>query len=309
MKISAEDVDSLLSIAACVLDPAGVLLRANAGLLRLLGAPGEQRIGTRIGRFFIQPDFATLAQATPGKDGEIYRGLMTIGEYAGRTHSLRGRVWRTTEGIRLLAEHDVEEFDRMSDAMQEVASEALLSQRAIGVENLRLKSSEARLAEASLSDVLTGVGNRRKLDQALEVEIARAERADRPLSALMADIDHFKNINDRYGHAAGDRVLARFGALLQAQTRPTDIVARFGGEEFVVLMPNTALARATEVAERIRKALELERMEPLDEPVTSSFGVAQYAPGEEAEALLRHIDAALYRAKHAGRNRVSVAAA
>ena len=309
MKISAEELSPLLSVAMARLDASGVLLEANAGFLRLLGPGAAPRIGSVIRRYFIQPEFPAIAGSLAGGEGELYRGLLTIGDMAGKVRTLRGRVWRDADGIRVLAEHDVEELERIGDSMQELNSESLLSQRALGVENVGLRGREAQIVETSLTDTLTGVGNRRRLDQALVTEFARSTRNGSPLSALMADIDHFKGINDRHGHAAGDRVLARFGELLRLQTRPTDIVARFGGEEFVVLMPHTSLVQATLVAERIRKALASEGSEPLIGTVTTSCGVAERSPGEEAASFLRRIDAALYQAKASGRDRVEVSGA
>lgn len=124
------------------------------------------------------------------------------------------------------------------------------------------------------------------------------------MAAFMADLDHFKQVNDEYGHQAGDNVLAAFGQLLREQTRATDILARFGGEEFVVLLPHTGMAQAVAIAERTREALALLQIEPVPHPVTGSFGVAVLAPGERAEGLIRRRDASLYAAKDAGRNRV-----
>ena len=122
----------------------------------------------------------------------------------------------------------------------------------------------------------------------------------------MADLDHFKRVNDTYGHAAGDRVLAAFGDLLRQHTRVIDIAARFGGEEFIVLLPNTDLENAISIANRIRESLAACPIESLPDPVTASFGVAEMAPDESGSGLLRRADAALYEAKHSGRNRVEV---
>ncbi len=308
MKISTEDLRPLLSVAAAMLDSSGVLLDANAGFLRLLGPGAEARVGSVIRRFFLQPGFSEMMGSPGGGEGELYRGLMTIGDMTGESRTLRGRVWRAADGIRLLAEHDVEELERIGDTMHELNRESLLSQRALGLENIGLKGREAQIVETSLTDMLTGVGNRRKLDQALVTEIARATRTGSPFSAMMADIDHFKAINDRHGHAAGDRVLTRFGELLRVQTRPTDIVARFGGEEFIVLMPHTGLENAIEVAERIRKLLASERSEPQLGQVTTSCGVAQWSTGQDAPTFLHRMDAALYQAKASGRDQVVVSA-
>ncbi len=179
-----------------------------------------------------------------------------------------------------------------------------LAQHALARAHIMLKQREGQLVKASLTDALTGIGNRRKLDEALASEVSRAQRSHAPLSVLMTDIDHFKWVNDEYGHSTGDRVLVLFGTILKAQCRPTDIVARFGGEEFMVLMPGTPLALASSIAERIRCVLEAEVMEPIVGPVTSSFGVAELAIGESGESLLKRVDAAMYQAKEGGRNRV-----
>jgi diguanylate cyclase (GGDEF)-like protein len=120
----------------------------------------------------------------------------------------------------------------------------------------------------------------------------------------MIDIDHFKRVNDDFGHAGGDSVLAHVGALLKAQTRSTDVVARFGGEEFVVLLPHTVLAQAVAKAAQIGTALSREPVEPLTRRVTASFGVAELSTGEDGAALLARADAALYEAKRTGRDRV-----
>jgi diguanylate cyclase (GGDEF)-like protein len=116
-------------------------------------------------------------------------------------------------------------------------------------------------------------------------------------------------VNDNYGHEVGDKVLVAFGDLLRRRTRATDIVARFGGEEFVVLMPDTDLANAFAIADRIREAFAASTIEPLPNPLTASFGVAEMAPGEQGNDLLRRADIALYDAKHSGRNRVAIQSA
>jgi len=170
-----------------------------------------------------------------------------------------------------------------------------------------LKHREVQILETSLTDVLTGVGNRRKLEQPLATEISRVQRGGGTLSAIMADVDHFKSVNDRHGHGAGDKVLAHLALLLRSQTRPTDIVARYGGEEFMVLMPDTSLPQAVLKAGQFRSALEASLIEPLTSAVTCSFGVAELALEESAASLLARVDAALYQAKERGRNQVVAA--
>jgi diguanylate cyclase (GGDEF)-like protein len=175
---------------------------------------------------------------------------------------------------------------------------------------LQRSRSERRRAEyLSKHDLLTGLGNRRKLDEIFAVEINRLHRHGGSLCLSIADIDHFKKINDLHGHAAGDDVLSQLGELLSLHMRPTDTAARIGGEEFVVLMPHTNIREALGAAERLRTALAGITFHPLDEPVTLSIGVAELENGENAVDLLQRADQALYRAKQAGRNRVVVAEA
>jgi diguanylate cyclase (GGDEF)-like protein len=162
--------------------------------------------------------------------------------------------------------------------------------------------------DAALSDELTGLLNRRGVLQAAQGLIARQTRKGRSVSALMFDLDHFKSINDTFGHAIGDKALHLFAVTASASTRTTDIVGRFGGEEFVALLPAT-LAEAKIVAERIRKGFETVgvTVAGCNLKATVSIGVAAGQPGTDVVALLAAADAALYRAKANGRNRVEAA--
>ncbi len=173
---------------------------------------------------------------------------------------------------------------------------------------LQRSRSENRRAEyLSKHDALTGLGNRRKLDEIFAVEINRLRRHGGNLCLSIADLDHFKRVNDNHGHAIGDEVLAQFGELLCQQMRPTDTAARIGGEEFVVLMPHTNIREALGTAERLRSAIIDKKLGPQNDTVTISIGVAEWREGEDGEALLQRADRALYSAKHAGRNRVASA--
>lgn len=306
IKAMVGDAAELISIAAARLDAAGVLLEANAGFLRLLGDSASRAIGTNVGRFFIQPGYEALATATLDDGADGYHGLLTIGELAGKTRTLRGRAWQVDGEVHLLAEFNIEELEKLNERMLELNNELAVSQRSLMQANAALKQREAKIREVSLTDTLTGVGNRRKLDQALATEISRARRTGGKLCALMADLDHFKKVNDRYGHAAGDTVLQRFGEILRAQTRPTDTAARYGGEEFVLLLPHVELARAAAMADRIRQLVGAETIAPLAAPISASFGVAELRAGDTADAFIDRADEALYRAKSAGRDRVEL---
>jgi two-component system, cell cycle response regulator len=270
--------------------------------VRRPGADCGEPLGALASRFFQQPNFATLIRAEASADGEIYRGLLTMGDHMAATRTLHARVWRLDSRLRVLAEYDIDELERLNEKMLDLNRDYANAQLELAQTNLKLQQREAQIVALTLTDSLTGLGNRRRLEQALVSEISRVERAGGTLSAFMADLDHFKRINDTFGHEAGDKVLAAFGELLRRQTRATEILARSGGEEFVVLMPYTDLAHGLGTAERIRAAIAAARIEPLPDGVTASFGVAELAAGEQGAAFMRRVDKALYEAKHAGRN-------
>jgi two-component system, cell cycle response regulator len=178
--------------------------------------------------------------------------------------------------------------------------------------------NRARLLRSGLVDVLTGWHNRRYLDTRLAEEVARAQREQTPLTCLMLDIDHFKQVNDQYGHLVGDEVLRAVAQRVSREVRGSDVSARFGGEEFVVLLPHTSLDAAKILAERIRVTVAGEPFTAngLEETleVTVSIGLSEYRASDPAEdvptaagRLLREADDALYEAKAAGRNAVATA--
>jgi len=169
-----------------------------------------------------------------------------------------------------------------------------------------LKESEERYRRLSTVDELTGLYNKRHFNKAILAEIDRSKRYGNPLSLLMMDIDNFKHHNDTYGHAEGDKVLARLGEIITAAVRVTDLPSRYGGEEFAVVMPDTNGPGAAVVAERIREALAGEIFYPTPEESvikTLSLGVTQYVLGDDRERLIKRADANLYEAKKTGKNR------
>ena len=160
-----------------------------------------------------------------------------------------------------------------------------------------------RLEEQVHTDVLTGLPNRRLLGRLIAEEAARAERYRRPFSIVIFDLDHFKLVNDQHGHPVGDEVLKAIGPLLAGYVRETDTLGRWGGEEFLVLLPEMDVSAASQMADRLRQVVETASF-PEDIHVTASFGAAQYRKGEAIADLLQRADKALYAAKDAGRNRV-----
>jgi diguanylate cyclase (GGDEF)-like protein len=168
---------------------------------------------------------------------------------------------------------------------------------------------QAQLREQVIRDPLTGLFNRRYLQETLERELAQAARAGSPLSVIMIDIDHFKDFNDTYGHLAGDLVLKALADLLQSSSRAGDIACRYGGEEFLVVFPCASLADARQRGDQLRRAYQEKPViyEELQLIVTLSAGVAGFPRhGDRADEILRAADRALYQAKRMGRNRVVI---
>jgi diguanylate cyclase (GGDEF)-like protein len=202
-----------------------------------------------------------------------------------------------TFGSLLLFGDDFEDEDRMTAV-------SLASHAVVALDNARLHRIVERQA---LVDGLTGLANRRQCEESLASELARVERFGGPLALVVTDLDWFKDVNDRYGHPSGDAVLREFAALLQDTLRDVDLAGRWGGEEFLLILPGTDLAGGAQVAERIRAGLAGRIVLAPDGapiPVTASFGVAATPPATTAAELFSAADAALYEAKRNGKNRV-----
>ena len=203
----------------------------------------------------------------------------------------------------VVAEHGSKQASRIERRVVSML-ERFCAHAALALRNAWLLEEVRKVAA---TDGLTGLANRRTFEESLAREIARSTRAASSLGLVMLDIDHFKRLNDTFGHRSGDLALQNVAAVLLDCAREMDIVARYGGEEFAVIVPGAGEREATAVAERLREAVEALAVDPR---VTASVGVASYpVAADSAEGLVRAADAALYGAKRAGRNRVCVATA
>ncbi len=196
------------------------------------------------------------------------------------------------------------EMDAFSEDDKRILT-LVANQIALAVENAQLYT---KTRELSVRDELLGIYNRRHFQKVLKMEWKRATRFRRPISLLMIDIDHFKDFNDTYGHLQGDRVLKGIADILSRNLRELDTIARFGGEEFIVLLPDTDREGAMVVGEKLRQLVEMERFDEAQQPImqlTISVGISTFADdAREMEDLIDHADVALYEAKDGGRNKV-----
>jgi diguanylate cyclase (GGDEF)-like protein len=235
--------------------------------------------------------------ALVGEDGELVQVGAPEG---GERIEVPLKAGRVTFGSLMLFGDEFGEDARMNAV-------SLGAQAVIALDNARLHRIVERQARI---DGLTGLANRRACEDQLAVELARVERFGGPLAVVIADLDDFKDVNDRFGHPTGDVVLREFAHALEEGIRDVDTAARWGGEEFVLLLPGTDVDGALHLADRIRRALESRLVLSVDgEPiqVTASFGVASFPDLSSAQALLGAADGALYEAKRAGKNRVAQA--
>jgi diguanylate cyclase (GGDEF)-like protein len=269
-----------------------------------LALVGDALAATHNPRALLPVILEVVMEATGARGGRVREGdedVSWIGDVDSRAATLVLELAREEDRVTTLALYAPE--SGFTTETQRTA-EWLAAQAAIALENAKLHHLVQRQAT---TDDLTGLVNRRRFIEALESEIVRAQTFKSPLSVVLGDLDHFKRVNDRYGHHVGDEVLRRFSDLVREHLRDVDVPGRLGGEEFAILLPETAAPGAVAVADRVRRSLgELRPTPDREDEVTASFGVAQLLPGETGDELLRRADVALYRAKSQGRNTVAV---
>ena len=246
--------------------------------------------------------------------GEIDDVMKLISEALGMSASYDVSLSGATKKLESVQNRDqlkkiVESLVKSTREMQDTnkALEQRLTLSKSEINNLQ-QSLEAIRAE-SLTDPLTGLGNRKYFDRSIEMAVQTALANGEPLSLLMFDIDHFKSFNDSYGHLTGDQVLRLVGLSLKQTIKGQDITARYGGEEFAVVLPNTALRQALTVADHIRRAVMSKELKKKSTGeilgrVTISVGVSMLKPDDDTDSLIERADACLYAAKRNGRNRV-----
>ena len=264
-----------------------------------------QIYGPKLGeRYSLDGDIATI-----GRD--LGNNIVLVDESVSRNHA---KIERTTRGF-VLEDLDSTNGSRVND--DSIKSCLLKSGDQLQIGSFILKYIGSGNVEAvyheeiyrmMITDGLTGIANRRKLDEAMENEFLRAKRYGRPLSIAILDADHFKKVNDTHGHIVGDFVLKKLATLFQQNIRREELLGRYGGEEFVVVMPEVDSSGAFQLAEKLRKTVEgtVFKSGEAELPVTISVGVATLGDEESVKAFLDTADQALYKSKEDGRNRVTI---
>ncbi|WP_286758465.1 sensor domain-containing diguanylate cyclase [Ralstonia sp. RL] len=301
-KIVATAFDAII-----VIDELGMVRDFNPAAEKMFGVTASEIVGQSVNRLMPEPIrnahdsyiAAYLDRGTPriiGKGREV-EGLRNNGE----TFPMELAVTEMRVHGRRIFVATIRDITRRKrdEAALRKANEEL--ERKVMARTAELAKANDELQKLATTDALTKVMNRRQFDTELQRELERARRYGVPFALILFDVDHFKRVNDRFGHLSGDRVLAEMAQLISTETRVNDIFARWGGEEFVLLVHGVDADGALQIAEKLR-ALVATHAFPHGHSVTASFGVTAYAEGDDSVSIMQRVDQALYRAKEHGRN-------
>ncbi len=293
--------DSLENFSGAILvlfDSEGRILDHSPSLSALIGGRKEL-VGENFGKYILDNGIKLMTNERPG----LVRLGMTDSRY--NIHLVSGFVIKIDASRWLffgekigLSVGDI--MENMSKTTDELASLT----RELAKKNKELQAANAEIERLMNCDPLTGLSNRRDFMKKLDEEIESLCSTCKPLSVIMADIDDFKKVNDTRGHPEGDRVLQLFAKILNEIISPRRTTVRYGGEEFIVMLPETDGKEAAEIAEEVRTNFEIETEKQLGFKVTASFGVATFRPEDTKTSILKRVDDALYSAKSGGKNRV-----
>ncbi|MBI2680346.1 MAG: diguanylate cyclase [Candidatus Solibacter usitatus] len=296
------------AVLALLLAPDGAIRARNQWACRFFPPDPVNNPAQSIWHYLACSDAQPLRQRLLDGAQQDGRLLLNVAHEGRNPITLDVGLVRCNGATLLLATQEQRHDEQFQTEIVALSNDLSLMMRESARKNRELKEANETIERLARVDALTGLANRRTLNEAFAREIARADRIREHLSVIIADLDHFKSINDEYGHLAGDQVLAGAAAVFLSQSRPYDLAARYGGEEFVLLLPGTTAGGALVIAERIRKEVAELRFAGCPRQVTVSLGVASWMAGETSEELVARADAALYIAKGAGRNRVEAAA-
>ncbi len=277
----------------------GQVLFANRAAEHTAGVPAERLRACRVADFYVHAEDRLRMQQMLNQHGAVTDVEVRLRRGTGEP------IWALVSAMAgefggrpavIAAINDISARKQAEEELEQARQE-------LEAANQQMRRANAELAEAAATDRLTGLANRRRLEDTAEAELSRSRRHRHPLSVVLFDVDWFKSVNDRFGHEVGDAVLREVACRLGSQVRASDLLARWGGEEFLLLAPSTGLAEALALAEKMRRLIDGKPF-PVAGRLSASFGVAQFNGAEMFSTLVARADRALYRAKDSGRNRV-----
>jgi len=296
------------AVAALLLAPDGSIRARNQTSFRFFPNDPAKNLDRSIWDYLVCSDLERFRQRLldpgPQPDGAL---LLNVADGLQDPITLEVTLIPCSGAILLLGARERRHDAQFQTEILTLTNDLSLMMRESARKNRELQEAKETIERLARTDALTGIANRRTLDETFVREIARAERLRGDLSMIMADLDHFKSINDEYGHLTGDQVLTSAAAVFASQSRPYDLAARYGGEEFILVLPGTSTDGAIAIAERIRKKIADLTVPGFPRQITMSLGVASWTTGQTPDQLIARADAALYNAKNAGRNRVVAA--
>lgn len=289
----------IYSVAMAILDDAGRVAEFNHGFRAAVGGQHEDLASVHLAK----PDVATLS----GQDGQIYSGAIVFRNGGEDWGALSGSIYRVGPQFMVVAEVGVSAYTQLKGEIDRLGRELEQTQRHLARRNQALEKALSEVEALKRQDTLTGLANRQSLDDRIRQEISRWERYRRPLALVLMEMDDFGGVNESYGREVGDELLRHVATVLSRSVRATDMVARYGGLEFALLLPETNEMGALIVAERLRMDLENQIILPMVRPLTASFGVAMLLPGEGNQELYTRAGRAVAHSKKNGRNCVTMA--
>lgn len=283
-------------------DEAYTVIFCNENLLQKLHLPQKPNglhLSMILSPLEDAPLSLTVSRQGQGLVPQIFRLGSSETLYRCYTHRVRG-------GYLVLGDKVGLTENEILESMSQLNNELTAMSRELSKKNRELQQANAKIRSLARTDSLTGLANRSFFQERFREALALSARHGPELALLLADLDHFKGINDTYGHDAGDEVLQAFGSLLAAESRTEDLPARFGGEEFIIMMPKTSAAGAQQVDARLRDRLPRIETPSFPGRVTFSAGIAEQTAEDTEESLIKKADNALYQAKRNGRDRCVV---
>ncbi len=295
------------AVIAFIVDEQGYLSDANRGFLHLTGQPNSEEQNRNITDLFVNPAFSDLINARiEAVEQPVYRGILNIGNPNQFFQSVTGSVFRFQNELLVIAEYDIKDLERLTSTVLELNNKLTQTQRDLVKANQQLKRNEKKITHLMLIDSLTNIANRRHFEQRIKEEILLHMRNKQSLSLAIGDIDFFKRVNDSYGHDVGDMVICSFSDTLRDNIRAGDFIARIGGEEFIVLFPQTTHNEAYQIINRIRELFVNKSYAGISHAISASFGISSLQQNDNPDSFLKRADKGLYKAKETGRNKVIV---